>query len=122
MSNDKAAATGYAPQEYALAQPVKPRKKLNPTIIAAAGATLALVGGVVMGVSIPKATPAACEQALTYAEQGLTQSGKGLEAMGGAVGGNWGKMMKAQQEMESITTELNRLSPLYKDAKKECLK
>lgn len=97
-------------------------RRTNPTTIAAAGAVLALAGGILTGVSLPKAAPAECEQALDYAEQGLGQSANGLEAMSRAMGGDWGRMMRAEQELNDVTAELNRLTPLYRDAKEACLR
>lgn len=108
--------------EYALAAPLPKVKTPHPWLYPAFVGAALVLGAVCGAILTPNQTPAACEQALTYAEQAIGQSGKGMEAMGNAVGGNMGKMMKAQTELEAITAELTRLTPLYKDAKKECLK
>lgn len=146
MSNDKFQATGYTPKnsdpfevplppgakpsdpygfpggEYALEAPLPKAKTPRPWLYPAFVGAALVLGAVCGAVLTPNQTPAACEQALNYSEEGLTQSAKGLTAMGNAVGGNMGKMLKAQTELEGVTDELNRLSPLYKAAKEECLK
>lgn len=143
MSNDKSQATGYTPPpyentttwhddmrthaesfpggEYALAKPVKPKEPKPWLYPAFVGAAL-VVGAVCGAILTPNQTPEACKQALSYSEQGLNQSAKGLEALGGAVGGGYGEMIRAEKELNSVSQELGRLTPLYKDAKQECLK
>lgn len=146
MSNDKFQATGYTPKnndpfevplppgampsdpygfpggEYALAAPLPKVKTPHPWLYPAFVGAALVLGAVCGAILTPNQTPRSCISALAYAEQGLTQSGKGMEALGNAVGGNMGKMMKAQQELDGVTAELNRITPLYKEAKEECLK
>lgn len=93
----------------------------NPTL-GAAGATLALIGGIVVGASLPRETPAECEQAIGYAEEGLGQAASGLNSLGEAVDGGYLAKAKAVDDLDHVTKELNRLTPLYKDAKEKCLK
>lgn len=114
---------GFPGGEYALAQPVKPRRIKDKYLVFAVAGCL-LVGGLGIGHALGRGTagtPEACEQALTYAEQGLSQSAVGMEALGDAVGGGYGGMLKATKELDGVTAELNRITPLYKDAKQECL-
>lgn len=116
------------------------RKSRLPWILLTA---LAFIIGIVMGAatssSSPTAapepaptvtetkqvTPVACSKALDYADQALTLAGTGFEASADAMRamtqGDYAAVQAATEKIQSVNSELDRISPEYKAAKVNCI-
>jgi hypothetical protein len=107
---------------YPQAPQPKKRWKPSPTqAIAAAAAVIALAVGIAIGQGTAS-TPDECAVALDYAEQALDHSGEAMGVVSDALGGSYIALSRVPDRLDPITADLERITPLYQDARAECLK
>ena len=112
---------GWTVYTDAAPRPAAPKKGKLPLLMAAGALAVGVGLGALIGAAVPHPAPEECGQALGYAEQALGQSADGMGALGDAMGGGYSDRLRAIKELDGVTAEIKRLTPLYQDAKKVCL-